>query len=100
MGLVNLSSRKLVRLINPVGIREQSQLTLSPRLESLEGKTIGFIDNIKPNVGLFLSYIQEMIKADYSGIQFHTVRKNYTSSRLIADQLYGKVHGVVNAWGD
>jgi hypothetical protein len=41
-----------------------------------------------------------MIKTDYSEIQFHTVRKNYTSSRLIADQLCGKVHGVVNAWGD
>ena len=97
---MNLPSCKLVRLINPVGLRERSQLTLSPRLESLEGKSIGFIDNIKPNAGLFLSYIEEMIQANYSGIQFRTVRKNYTSSRLIADQLCGKVHGVVNAWGD
>lgn len=100
MDLVNLSSRKIARLINPVGLREESQWSLSPRLESLEGKTIGFIDNIKPNAGLFLSYIQEMIQSDYAGIQVQAVRKDFTSSRLIADQLEGKVQAVVNAWGD
>jgi hypothetical protein len=90
----------VVRLVNPVGFRERSQLTLAPRLKSLEGKAIGLIDNIKPNAGLFLGHIEEMLEDDFSGITIHKVRKDFTSSRLIADQLLGKVNGVVNAWGD
>lgn len=89
-----------VRLINPLGFPETSEAALAGRLPSLEGKTIGMIDNIKPNAGLFLSYIEEMIKADYPAVRFHKVRKNFTSSRLIADRLEGKVQGAVNAWGD
>jgi len=97
---MNSLSRNVVRLINPVGLPEKSLATLAPRLESLEGKSIGFIDNIKPNAGLFLSYIEQMIETNYFGVRFHKVRKNFTSSRLIADQFHGKVDGVVNAWGD
>ena len=97
---MDLPSGNVVRLVNPVGFRERSQLTLAPRLKSLEGKAIGFIDNIKPNAGLFLDYIEEMLKADYPGTTIHKVRKDFTSSRLIADQLHGKVDGAVNAWGD
>lgn len=88
------------RLINPLGFPDKAQVPLAVRLKSLEGKTIGLIDNIKPNAGLFLSYIEEMLKKDNPSIRFHKVRKNFTSSRLIADQLVGKVQGVVNAWGD
>ena len=46
------------------------------RLETLTGKSIGFIDNIKPNAGLFIQDIEEMLRADYAGIETHTVRKN------------------------
>jgi hypothetical protein len=97
---MNPLSGNVVRLVNPVGLPEKLPGTLAPRLKSLEGKSIGFIDNIKPNAGLFLRYIKEMIETNYSGVRFHNVRKNFTSSRLIADQLDGKVDGVINAWGD
>lgn len=90
----------LVTLINPVSEREGEHSTLARRLDSLQGKSIGFIDNIKPNAGLFLRYIEEMIRAEYPGVQTHTVRKDFTPNHLIADRLHGKVQGVVNAWGD
>ena len=38
--------------------------------------------------------------ADHPGISTVRVRKNFTSSRLIADQLEGRADAVVNAWGD
>lgn len=98
--IMNSTVGTLMRLINPLGFPEKLHAELAPRLESFADKTIGLIDNIKPNAGLFLSYIEEMLKADYPSIQFQKVRKNFTSSRLIADQLVGKVNGVVNAWGD
>ena len=97
---MNSLAGNVVRLINPIGLPEKLPTTLAPRLKSLEGKSIGSIDNIKPNAGLFLGYIEKMIESNYSGVRFHKVRKDFTSSRLIADQLHGKVDGVVNAWGD
>ena len=90
----------LVTLVNPIGDRKGAPAALARRLDTLDGKSIGFIDNIKPNAGLFLRYVEEMIRRDYPGVQTHTVRKDFTPNHLIADRLYGKVDGVVNAWGD
>ena len=90
----------LVTLVNPLGERQAEQSALARRLDTLQGKSIGFIDNIKPNAGLFLRYIEEMIRADYPGVQTHTVRKDFTPNYLIADRLHGKVDAAVNAWGD
>jgi hypothetical protein len=90
----------LITLINPIGEQKGARVALARRLDSIKGKSIGFIDNIKPNAGLFLRCIEEMIRADYPGVQTHTVRKNFTPNVLIANELDGKVHGVVNAWGD
>ena len=89
-----------VTLINPVGQRELARATLARRLDTLNGKSIGFIDNIKPNANLFIQYIEEMMRADFTGVETHTVRKDFTSSKLIAHELEGKVQALVNAWGD
>mgnify|MGYP003394451729 CR=1 FL=1 len=95
-----MTPQNTVKLVNPVGSRAIAPVTLAPRLATLHAKSIGFIDNMKPNANLFTQYIEEMIRADYPDVRTHTVRKNYTSSKLIADQLDGKVDGLVNAWGD
>ena len=89
-----------VKLVNPVGQRASAPVTLAPRLASLSGKSIGLIDNMKPNANLFIGYIDEMIRADYPDARTRTVRKDFTSSRLIADQFDGEVDALVNAWGD
>lgn len=89
-----------VRLVNPRGRLDAVRAALAPRLASLDGRAIGFIDNIKPNAGLFLDHIERMLVADHPGIRPVRVRKNFTSSRLIADQLEGRADAVVNAWGD
>ena len=89
-----------VTLVNPVGQRAAARAALAPRLATLQGKSIGFIDNMKPNANLFVQYIEEMIRAEYPDVQTHTVRKNFTSSKLIANELEGKVDALVNAWGD
>jgi hypothetical protein len=94
------STGRQVRLVNPLGQPEQAQAAIARRLTSLDGKAIGFIDNIKPNAGLFLQYIEQLMRAEHPGMTTHNVRKNFTSSKLIADQLDGKVDAVVNAWGD
>lgn len=93
----NISS---VELINPLGFPVNLKNELALRLKDLNNVTIGFIDNIKPNAGLFLDFVENLLQKDYPNVKFVKIRKDFTSSRLIADQLIGKVSGVVNAWGD
>ena len=95
-----MSTANIVKLVNPVGQRAVGRAVLARRLDTLSGKSIGFIDNIKPNANLFVQYIEEMIRSDYTGVETHTVRKNFTSSKLIANELEGRVQALVNAWGD
>jgi len=93
-------TKNTVRIISPIGQRAARRIALARRLETLDGKSIGFIDNIKPNAGLFIQNIEQMLRADFKGLQTHIVRKNFTSSKLIANELEGKVQALVNAWGD
>ena len=95
-----MTAANLIKIVNPVGQRAVARIALARRLDLLHGKSIGFIDNIKPNANLFIESIEEMMRADYPGLETHAVRKNFTSSKLIAHELEGKVHALVNAWGD
>ena len=95
-----MTAANTVKIVNPVGRRALERVALARRLDTLDGKSIGFIDNIKPNANLFIQYIGEMMRANYTGIETHVVRKNFTSSKLIAHELDGKVAALVNAWGD
>ncbi len=87
-------------LVSPIGQVQSRPVALAPRLDSLNGKRIGFIDNFKPGALPFLKYIEEMMVDRYPGITTRTVSKNFTSNVLIADELEGEVDAVVNAWGD
>ena len=95
-----MNATNTIKIVNPVGQRAVERAALARRLDTLNGKSIGFIDNIKPNANLFIGYIEEMMRAQYTGLETHTVRKNFTSSKLIAHELEGRVHALVNAWGD
>ena len=95
-----MATDRTIKLVSPVGQRAAAPVSLAPRLATLSGKSIGFIDNMKPNANLFVQYIEEMIRADHPDVRTQTVRKNFTSSRLIADRLEGQVDALVNAWGD
>ena len=95
-----MTAGNTIKLVNPVGSRAVARVALAPRLATLNGKSIGFIDNIKPNANLFLQCVEELMRADYPGLETHAVRKNFTSSKLIAHELEGRVQALVNAWGD
>ncbi len=97
---ITIPGLESMKLISPIGEVQHQPISLARRLETLNGKSIGFIDNWKPNAKEFLHIIEEMMLEKYTGIQTHFVSKNFTSNVLIADQLEGKVDAVVNAWGD
>ncbi len=98
--MAKTNAPSLVKIVNPVGQCQDRQTSLARRLDSLSEKSIGFINSGKPNVEHFLAQIEEMIRADYPGVQVHTVRKDFSAAKPIAYELEGKVQAVVNAWGD
>ena len=97
---MNAPARGVMRLVNPLGQIRVEKVNLARRLASLRGRSIGLIDNHKPNADRFLTYVEEMIRADFGDVQTHRVRKNFSACYLIANELDGKVDAVVNAWGD
>ena len=97
---MSMTAPGLVRVFNPLGECQSEQKPLAPRLDSLRGKSVGFINTGKPRIEYFLAEIEEMMRADYPGVRTHTVRKDFTSGKPVAHELEGKVQAVVNAWGD
>ncbi len=97
---MSMSAHGMVRLFNPLGESPSEQKFLAPRLDSLRGKSIGFINTGKPRIEHFLAQIEAMIRADYPGGQTHTVGKHFTPGKPVAHELDGKVQAVANDWGD
>lgn len=97
---MNVSRGDLLKLVNPVAQPDTEQVRLARRLESLAGKSIGFINTGKPKVEYFLGEIEVLMRADYPDIRVQYARKDFTSAKPIAHELDGKVQAAVNAWGD
>ncbi|MEE8397125.1 MAG: hypothetical protein V3S29_13800 [bacterium] len=92
---------EITRVHNPVGRSAAGQgMPTGARLDSLAGKVIGFIDDMKPNAGLFLRHIETMLKEEFQPPATHTVKKTLTSCMAIANELDESVEAVVIAWGD
>lgn len=89
-----------VVVLNPVGRTVATSFEVAGRLKGFQGRKIGFIDNMKPNAGLFLQRIGDLLRSKVKGIEIVAVRKSITTNMPIAHELEGKVDAVVNAWGD
>lgn len=93
----------MTQVYNPVGrpFRQDDGLhQIGERLGTLNGKMIGFIDDMKPNAGLFLNYVEQLMKEKHLIPSTQTVRKNVTPNMAIAHELDEGVKGAVVAWGD
>lgn len=98
--MVITSTPGLLKIVNPIGQCRVEPVPLARRLDSLSGKSVGFINTGKPNVEHFLAQVEDMIRADYSEVQILIVRKDFSAAQPIAHELEGKVQAVVNAWAD
>ena len=56
-----MEKRGKIEILNPLGEQEDLSLKLASRLKSLEGKTIGLLDNLKPNANVIVSRAGKML---------------------------------------
>ena len=76
---------------------------MAPRLDTLEGKVIGLLDNTKANSDHFLEYLQETLRRQHGVAAVLPRRKGGASTAVagdLLDELVGSCDGVVTAVGD
>ena len=73
------------------------------RLESLEGKRIGFVDNSKRNADRVLQLLDQMLHERYQTGESVTIRKE-SASRIVSEEqveeLLGRIDAVIPGVGD
>ena len=90
----------LVKVYNPIGVVQDMGVVIVDRPKTLNGRVIGFIDDMKPNAGPFLKFIESYITNEFLIPSTYTVRKSLTPNMAIAHELDPSVTAAVVAWGD
>jgi hypothetical protein len=87
--------------MSPVGVRRTVERKPSPRPQSLEGKTIGFLDNHKFSVKEFFAWVEPALLARFkaNGIIYRQ-KPNTSEGAPFLDEMATQCHVAVNAIGD
>lgn len=68
-----------LRLVHPAAEDQPELFQLAPRLASLDGKTIGLIDNRKRHSDVFLARLQKLMQEQYGVADFRYYTKDGAS---------------------
>ena len=71
---------KTIEVLNPTAKATTAELEIAPRLDDLNGKVIGFLDNDKPNFGIFLSRVEELLCQNFKFAEIVHIRKRVVGS--------------------
>ena len=66
---------KYIEVLDPTGINGEQGIKASSGVGDLNGKTIGFIDNGKPNYDIFLARLMELLSQRFKFAGVVHVRK-------------------------
>jgi hypothetical protein len=66
---------KYIEVLNPTGVNKLQNIQVSTGIGNLDGKTIGFIDNGKPNYDIFLARVMELLNQRYKFARIIHVKK-------------------------
>lgn len=89
-------------LLDPRASVDVKEEVLAPRLETIEGTTVGLLDNAKPNADRFLETVGELLEAEY-GVESVVAKSKHTaavSAGSLLPELRAECDSVVNAYGD
>jgi hypothetical protein len=73
-----------IEVLDPTGVTGQKSVQASAGVGNLDGKTIGFIDNGKPNYDIFLARIMEMLgqRFKFAGVLHAKKKEKDTGTAL------------------
>lgn len=93
---------RMIEVLHPIARNKPVELPLAERVQTLDGRVIGFLDNSKSNVDVFLRRVEELLRERFA---FETlrVRKGNAATPAAEDQikeLAEHCDAVINAYGD
>jgi len=97
---MDVPTRGLVTLVNPIGQTQAEKISLAQRLSTLNDRTVGLINTGKPSIEHFLEETERQLRAQFPGVRIVNFRKDFTSAKPIAQEVDGKVQAAISAWGD
>jgi hypothetical protein len=89
-------------LVNPFDERPRLQAQAAPRLDTLEGKTIGLLDISKPGGSLFLDHLEGLLKGRFKvAAVVRRMKPTFTkpAPEAVIQELTG-CHAVIEALAD
>ncbi|AUV80809.1 hypothetical protein C2R22_03335 [Salinigranum rubrum] len=101
MGVNETASSETV-VLDPRGRVNVTRDRIADRLDTLEGTTVGLLDNSKANADVLLDEIGRLLVAEYGVATTVSRRKDKSPipADSLATQLHDRCDAVVNAYGD
>ncbi|MBW1695473.1 MAG: hypothetical protein JRH18_02405 [Deltaproteobacteria bacterium] len=88
-------------LYNPKGVFHREERSIAPRLDSLNDKVLGLVDNGKVNADRFLQAIQHLLEQRFRIRKVLKVRKARVGTpALFTPEFVEQCDFAVNAFGD
>jgi hypothetical protein len=98
-----MASRDTITLMDPSAEDVPEEHPLARRLSSLQGATIGLVDNTKHNSDRFLAEVGELLRHEYGVTQLVHLRKanaNTPAPPALLDQVASPCDAVIHAVAD
>jgi hypothetical protein len=93
----------VVTVLHPAAEDVAEPQRLAPRLSSLQGRTVGLIDNHKRKAGIYLEELSRLLQERYGVSQVVTYRKisqSLPTAGEVLDQLAGECDAIIHAVAD
>lgn len=93
----------VVTVLHPAAEDVAERQRLAPRLASLQGMTVGCIDNHKRNANVYLEELGKLLQADYGVARVVTYRKisqSLPTPDEVLDQLASECDAIIHAVAD
>jgi hypothetical protein len=90
----------VVTVLHPAAEDVAEPQRLAPRLSSLQGMTVGLIDNHKRNADIYLEELSRLLQERYGVSQVVTYRKisqSLPTAGAVLDQLAGECDAIIHA---
>jgi len=97
------STTDVVTLLHPAAEDVAETQRLAPRLASLQGTTVGLIDNHKRNANVYLEELGRLLQQGYGVARVVTYRKisqSLPTPSEVLDQLANECEAIIHAVAD